>query len=142
MNLIPAIGVTADALSAERTRLEVIGENIANANTTRGPDGKPYQRKVVSFATQMEQTHDSAPGSLAAVDGVKVASITNDPTPGPMVYDPGNPAADKNGMVRMPNVNLAYEMVDLITASRAYQANLSVIRTSRQMALQALEIGK
>ncbi len=140
MNLLPAISVTTDALDAEKVRLEVIGQNIANAQTTRGPDGKPYQRKVVTFETQLR--HEIGANGQPTVEGLRVASITADPTPGQRIHNPGHPHADANGMVQMPNVSLPQEMVDLITASRAYEANLSVVRTSRQMALRAMQIGK
>jgi flagellar basal-body rod protein FlgC len=140
MNILPAISVTADALTAEKTRLEIIGQNIANAQTTRGPDGLPYQRKVVTFETQLREAVglDGRP----SVEGIRVASITSDPTPGQRIHNPGHPHADASGMVQLPNVSLPQEMVDLITASRAYEANLAVVRTSRQMAMRALQIGK
>lgn len=140
MNIIPGIDVTASALSAENTHLEVIGENIANAQTTRGPDGLPYQRKVVSFEAALQDA--SGGDSGAAQVGVRIGSITADRTPGEAVYNPSHPHADANGMVHMPNVNLAHEMVDLITASRSYDANLSVVRIARQMAQHALQIGR
>lgn len=140
MNILPAISVTADALSVEKTRLEVIGQNIANAQTTRGPDGLPYQRKIVTFETQLRQA-TGADGS-PMLSGLRVAAITSDPTPGQRIHNPGHPHADAAGMVELPNVSLPREMVDLVTASRAYEANLSVVRTSRQMAMRALQIGK
>jgi len=139
MNLIPALDATASALTAEKVRLDVVSQNIANAHTTRGPNGLPYQRKLVSF----EAALDRAGGSGHSMgQGVKVGGISEDKSLGPLIYIPGHPDADGNGMVRMPNVNLAMEMVDLMTASRAYEANLSVIRTARQMAQKALQIGK
>jgi len=140
MDLLPAIEVTSDALNAEKIRLEVIGQNIANAQTTRGPDGKAYARKIVTFETQLREATLGEGGPR--LSGLRVAAITDDPKPGEKVYDPGHPHADMNGMVHLPNVNLSEEMVDLITASRAYEANLSVVRTSRQMAQRAMMIGK
>src|SRR5262245_11372844 len=140
MDLLPAIDVTSDALNAERVRLEVIGQNIANAQTTRGPNGLPYQRKVVTFETQLREAGGVEGG--VPINGLRVAAVTADPTPGEQIYNPGHPHADANGMVRMPNVKIAQEMVDLVTASRAYEANLSVVRTARQMAQRALQIGK
>jgi flagellar basal-body rod protein FlgC len=137
MNLITGIDVTADALEAQKTRLDIVAQNIANAQTTRTPKGGPYQREVVSFATELLQRTDGS-----AVQTVKVASITPDPTPGQQVYNPQHPDAGADGMVTMPNVNLAYEMVDLITASRAYEANLSYAKNARTLALKTLEIGK
>ena len=139
MNLIAGIDVTAGALNAQKTRLDIVAQNIANAQTTRTPEGGPYQRQVVSFATELVRREGGAGSSL---QGVKVAGISADRTPGQQVYNPQHPDADAGGLVTMPNVNLAYEMVDLITASRAYEANLSVVKNARQMALKALEIGK
>lgn len=143
MNILPALGITVDALNAEKTRLEIVGQNIANAQTTRGPDGQPYQRRVVSFETQLWQASgaDAAAGHVQP-SSVRVSAITPDPTPGEFVFNPGHPHADARGMVQMPNVNTAREMVDLISASRAYEANLSVVRTARQMAARALAIGR
>ncbi len=138
MNLISGIDVTAGALNAQKTRLDIVAQNIANAQTTRTPDGGPYQRQVVSFETELVRQQGTGP----ALQSVKVSSITADPTPGQQVYNPQHPDAGPDGMVTMPNVNLAYEMVDLITASRAYEANLSVVKNARQMAEKALQIGK
>lgn len=138
MNLISGIDITAGALNAQKTRLDIVAQNIANAQTTRGPDGQPYQRKVVSFETELlRQTGSSTP-----LTGVRVGSIVTDSTPGQRVYDPQHPDAASDGYVQMPNVNMAYEMVDLMTASRAYEANLSVVKNARQMAMKALDIGK
>ena len=138
MNLISGIDVTAGALNAQKTRLDIVAQNIANAQTTRGPNGTAYQRQVVSFATELVRR--SANG--ASLQSVRVASITPDRTPGEQVYNPQHPDANADGLVTMPNVNLSYEMVDLITASRAYEANLSVVKNARQMAMKTLEIGK
>ncbi|MFA6286541.1 MAG: flagellar basal body rod protein FlgC [Opitutaceae bacterium] len=144
MDLIYGISSTSGALSAQRTRLDVIAQNIANARTTRGPDGLPYQRRVVSFENELLRS----PGGFGMAGGpnslstVRVSGIATDPTPGQRINDPGHPDADAQGMVTLPNVNLAFEMVDLITASRAYEANLNVAKNSRLMALKTLEIGK
>ncbi len=140
MNILPAIAVTADALSAEKVRLDVIGQNIANVQTTRGPDGEPYQRRVVTFEARLREAGGSEGGGLRP--SVRVGEIRADPTPGQVIHMPGHPHADESGMVRMTNVNLSHEMVDLISASRAYEANLSVVRTARQMAQRALQIGR
>ena len=151
MNLITGIDVTAGALNAQKTRLDIVAQNIANTQTTRGPDGGPYRRKVVSFETELLQrldpsaTSTSAGASSAGASSartVRVAEIGTDRRPGQRIYDPQHPDAGPDGMVEMPNVNLAQEMVDLITASRAYEANLSVVKTARQMAMKTLEIGK
>jgi flagellar basal-body rod protein FlgC len=133
MNLISGVNVTASALNAENTRMDVVAENIANAYTTHGTDGQAYKRKVVSFESML----DPASGTQS----VQVSQIATDNTPGEMIYEPGSPDANKDGMVQMPNVNMSTEMVDLMSASRAYEANLAVIRNARQMAVKALTIG-
>lgn len=134
MDIISGINVTASALDAEKTRMDVVAQNIANAHTTRGPDGQPYQRKVVSFESFLDPA--------TRTTGARIGRISDDPAPGETVHQPGHPDADADGYVRMPNVNLAFEMVDLMNASRAYEANLSVIRNARQMAVKALSIGR
>lgn len=140
MNLISGIDISASALDAQKTRLDIIAQNIANAQTTRGADGLPYQRKLVSFETEMVKQNGLANG--VGLQSVRVGEITNDTTPGERIYDPQHPDAGPDGYVQMPNVKMAYEMIDLMTASRAYEANLSVVKNARQMALRALDIGK
>ncbi len=142
MELITGISTTSSALSAQRTRLDVIAQNIANAQTTRGPDGRPYQRKTVSFEAELSSLARGGQPNTDAGARVRVAEISVDRTPGQRIQDPGHPDADEDGMVTLSNVNIAHEMVDLITASRAYEANLSVAKNARQMAMKALEIGK
>jgi len=139
MNLISGIDIIGGALNAQKTRLDVVAQNIANAQTTRTPNGGPYQRQIVSFESELIR-HEGTSGP--ALQGVKVANVTADRTPGLQVYNPQHPDAGADGLVTMPNVNLSYEMVDLITASRAYEANLAVAKSSRQMAMKTLEIGK
>jgi flagellar basal-body rod protein FlgC len=134
MNIISGINVTASALSAEKTRMDLVAQNIANAHTTHDVDGQAYKRKVVSFESCIE------PGSESG-KGVRIAQVSNDETPGEIIFAPGHPDADKDGMVRMPNVNIATEMVDLMSSSRAYEANLAVVRNAKQMAMKALAIG-
>ena len=139
MNLITGIDASAGALNAQKTRLDIIAQNIANAQTTRGPDGQAYQRRIVSFESELlnlQRTNGQSPQT------VKIADITSDKTPGKRVYDPQHPDAGPDGMLQMPNVNLAFEMVDLITASRAYEANLSVVKNARQMAVRTIDIGR
>ncbi len=138
MNLIAGIDVSAGALNAQKTRLDIVAQNIANAQTTRTPSGGPYQRQVVSFESELVRRA----GGATPLQTVRVAGISPDRTPGQQVYNPQHPDAGRDGMVTMPNVNLSFEMVDLITASRAYEANLSVVKNARQMAMKALEIGK
>src|SRR5689334_14649603 len=122
IDCLSGLGSTASALTAERTRLDVISENIANANTTHGLDGKAYQRRQVVFESMLAQ---SAAAPDAGASTVRVARVENDPRPPQMVYNPGHPDADANGMVAMPNVNIYEEMVDLMSASRSFEANLA-----------------
>jgi flagellar basal-body rod protein FlgC len=138
VNLISGIDVSAGALNAQKTRLDIVSQNIANAQTTRTPSGGPYQRQIVSFESELVRR---AAGG-ASLQSVRVASVAADRTPGQQVYNPQHPDAGPDGLVTMPNVNLSYEMVDLITASRAYEANLSVVKNARQMAMKTLEVGK
>jgi flagellar basal-body rod protein FlgC len=131
---------TAAALDAERTRIDVISENIANASTTHGLDGKPYQRKVVVFENALQQA--IGPDGINSTPTLRVARIENDKRPPVMVYQPGNPDADARGMVATPNINVHEEMADMISASRAFEANLAVIKNEKSMAMQTLAIGK
>ncbi len=135
MNFLTGIHATASALTAEQTRLEIVAQNIANAYTTKGADGGPYKRKYVTF--------ESVLGGMNNHErGVRVASIQPDPGKGEMIYNPGHPHANAEGILELPNVKLPIEMVDLMSASRAYEANLSVARNSRTLAAKALAIGK
>jgi len=139
INVLTGINSTASALNAERIRMEIIGQNIANANVTKGIDGKPYQRQEVVFETLLNQKL----GAIStAPSEVFVAKIQKDNRPPRLVYKPGHPDADAQGMVAFPNINIHEEMADLIVASRAYEANLAVIRTAKTMAMQTLGIGK
>lgn len=126
--------ISASGLSAERTRMEVVAQNIANANTTRTPQGGPYRRQDVVFSTALADQLGDTPG----LAGVRVVGITNDNSPLPQVYNPGHPDADANGYVVMPNVQLPMEMVNLMTANRGYEANLKVLQAFRQQAEQSL----
>ena len=139
INLLPGAESAASAIQAEKVRMEVISQNIANANTTNTPDGGPYRRQVVRFETILKNEFDAT----NAVQEVRVAGIENDSRPYKHIYQPGHPDADpESGMVKFPNVNVHEEMADLITSSRATEANLAIIRTARQMGLQTLSIGK
>jgi flagellar basal-body rod protein FlgC len=140
MNLISGIDISASALAAQKTRLDIVAQNIANAQTTRTARGGPYQRQVVNFETELARSQGTTNGG--SLQRVRVAQITTDRTPGQQVYNPQHPDATADGLVTMPNVNLSQEMVDLITASRTYEANLSVVKNARQMAARTLEIGK
>lgn len=134
MNFITGLSSTASALSAEKTRMDIVSQNIANAHTTRDANGEAYKRKIVSF----ESALDASTGQT----GVRIAQIVDDKSQGETIYNPQHPHADKEGMLHMPNVNTSREMVDLMSASRAYEANLAVARNARQMVSKALTIGR
>ena len=139
INIMPGAASAASALQAEKVRMEVISQNIANASTTSTPEGGPYMRQVVRFETIMANQFN--PNS--AVQEVRVAGIENDTRPHRLIFQPGHPDADqKTGMVKYPNVSGHEQMADLIASSRAMEANLTIIRTARQMALNTLAIGK
>lgn len=136
--LFPAAAISSSGMSAERLRMEVIANNIANANSTRSANGGPYRRQDVVFAEVLgEATH---PGGAPALRGVRAVGLVEDPTELPRIYMPGHPDADAEGFVRMPNVQLPIEMVNLLTAARAYEANLRCAQTFRTMNEQALTI--
>ncbi|MGA2175601.1 MAG: flagellar basal body rod protein FlgC [Verrucomicrobiota bacterium] len=141
ISLLTGIESTASALDAERIRMDVISQNIANANTTKGADGKPYQRQEVVFETVLRAQQDSN-GATSGPQSVQIARIQKDSRPPRLVYNPGHPDADSNGMVAMPDINIHREMVDMIASSRSYEANLAVVKNARAMALQALSIAK
>ena len=139
--LSAALGASASALTAERARIEVAVSNLANSESTRGPDGQPYRRRDVVLAAAPDNTFDAALGNAGAV-GVQVAAIVEDHSPFRQRYDPSHPDADANGFVAMPNVDTPAEMVDMLSASRAYQANLTAIGLIRELVQKALELGK
>jgi len=128
-----ATSIAGAGLEAQSTRLRVVSENLANASSTgRTPGSDPYRRKTVSFTNEFD--------SLLGAQTVEVGAISQDPTPFAVEHDPGNPAADQNGNVKLPNVNMLYEMADMREASRSYEANLQMIRQARTMASQILDL--
>ena len=138
INILGGINNTSSALDAERFRMDVITQNIANSTMTRDVDGKPYQRRLVVFEKMLSQQL----GTDAMPSGVQVARVIKDQRPPQMIYDPDNPQADAKGMIAMPNVNIHEEMADLIAAGRTFEANLAVLRTAKQMVTQTFSIGK
>jgi flagellar basal-body rod protein FlgC len=142
INFIPGIQSSAAALTAERTRMDIVSQNIANANTTRGANGLPYQRQQVVFETVLNQQQQATAGLDAGAQTVRVSRIANDTRPPRLVYEPGHPDANADGMVAVPDINIHEEMADLIASSRTFEANLAVVKNARQMALQSLNIGK
>jgi flagellar basal-body rod protein FlgC len=140
IQILSGIQNTSAALDVERTRLDVISQNIANAHTTHDVDGKPYQRRVVVFESALQNALDNSNGSSQLAP--QVAKIQKDSRPPVKIYDPGNPEADARGMVSMPNINIHEEMADLISASRTFEANLAAVKNARSMAMQTLAIGR
>lgn len=135
MQIFKAMQISASGLTAERFRLDLISNNIANANTTRTEHGGPYRRKSAIFSEALD-------GARRAGQGVQVAAVSEDNTPARLVYEPEHPDANEEGYVAYPNVNVIQEMVDMITATRAYEANVTAMNASKSMFLKALEIGR
>jgi flagellar basal-body rod protein FlgC len=137
--IVPAIRISATGLDAESRRMEAIADNVANAQTTRGPDGRVFRRKEAVFAAQFDRELQGA-DVRARLGGVALRGIVEDTRPPNRVYRPGHPDADADGFLTLPNVNVVEEMVDMMDASRAYEANLAAIKTARGMANQAIEL--
>ncbi|MBV9606576.1 MAG: flagellar basal body rod protein FlgC [Solirubrobacterales bacterium] len=150
MSFFDAISIAASGLTAERMRMDVTSENLANADTTQGANGQPYQRQEVVLSQNgggFNAALSNAMGSTVAggspvAGGVSVTGIVSDPTPDQSVYDPGNPAANAQGYVKMPNVNPVNEMVDMIDESRAYQSDVTAMTTAKQMYEKTLDLLK
>lgn len=147
MSIFNAINLSASGLTAERLRMDVISKNIANENTTKTANGAPYRRQVVVFKTQdnnrsFSKYLEKANKKGSQFTGVEVSSIKNDNSPHKRVYDPGHPDADEEGYKLMPNVDIVTEMAHMISATRAYEANITALNSTKGMALKALEIGK
>jgi flagellar basal-body rod protein FlgC len=147
MGFFNSLDIGASALTAQRLRMDIISQNIANVNTTRTEDGTPYRRKVAAF----EERASNRPFSeylneksryMFIGKGVRVTGIIEDESPFKKKYNPGHPDADEEGYVNLPNVDVITEMVNMISASRAYEANVNAINTTKNMAMKTLEIGK
>jgi flagellar basal-body rod protein FlgC len=148
MGLFDAIDASGSGLAAERLRMDVTSENLANAQTTKGADGQPYRRKEVvlqqagasgtSFASVLSSMQGA--GGARSVSGVRVSGIVEDSSALKRLYDPGHPDADKDGYVTMPNVNTVTEMTDLISSSRAYEANITAMQTAKTMFAKTLDL--
>ncbi|ATA24399.1 flagellar basal body rod protein FlgC [Brenneria goodwinii] len=134
MSLLNIFEISGSALAAQSQRMNVSASNLANADSVTGPDGEPYRAKQVVFEV------NAAPGQ--STGGVRVSGVVDDPSPARLVYEPGNPLADAQGYVRMPNVDPVSEMVNTISASRSYQANVEVLNTTKTMMLKTLTIGQ
>ncbi|WP_010249088.1 flagellar basal body rod protein FlgC [Acetivibrio cellulolyticus] len=146
MGYFSSLDIGASGLTAQRLRMDTISQNIANANTTRTENGTAYRRKVVVFEEKSSDTpfseylNESSKKMVGG--GVRVARITEDTSALKKIYDPGHPDADENGYVEMPNVDILTEMVNMISATRSYEANVTSINTTKSMAMKALEIGR
>ncbi len=143
MSVFGAMDVSATGMTAQQLRMDTISENIANVDTTRDADGNVYRRKTVVFEEKSYPTFDEsfsmARGHIGK--GVKVSQIVEDMTEGSLVYDPSHPDANEDGYVMYPNVNTVTEMTNMIDATRAYEANITVLNSTKNMALRALDIG-
>jgi flagellar basal-body rod protein FlgC len=145
MDFLTGMRVSSSGMSAQRMRMNAISSNIANVNTTRTPEGGPYRRKEVVFDAMPQQRSF---GEILAgrvdedIDRVQVTDIRPDRRGPIMKYDPSSPDANEDGYVAYPNINIMEEMVDMIQASRSYEANVSAMNTTKNMALSALEIGR
>jgi len=135
MRVLSAMDISASGLYAERARMNVIANNLANANSTRTPEGGPFRRQLILLRGNEAANTDTLENL-----GVEVMGVVDDPTPFPMVFNPGHPDANADGYVAMPNVNVVEEMVDMITAVRAYEANITAIEANKSMVRRSLDI--
>ena len=162
MSFWDTLRIGASALNAQRLRMDIISNNVANAETTRTEEGGPYQRQDVVFSTRDDQPGRFLPelvraaharhgenqtvgvaGTESKLEGVRVAGVVTDTTTeGPRVYDPTHPDADADGYVQYPNVNIVTEMTNMLSATRSYEAAMQVVEAAKRMALRALEIGR
>ncbi len=151
MSFFDAISIAASGLTAERVRMDVTSENLANADTTQGANGQPYQEQDVvlqqvgggGFSAALSSAMGGGSASSGATPGgVQVAGIVNDPTPDQSVYDPSNPSANSQGYVKMPNVNPVNEMVDMIDESRSYESDVTAMSTAKEMYEKTLDLLK
>lgn len=143
MSIFGAMDMSATGMTAQQVRSDIIAQNLANVNTTRDANGNVYKRKTVVFEEKSFPTFQESLSQAAGYTGkgVKVSEIVEDPSEGNMVYDPSHPDANEDGYVTYPNVNTVTEMTNMIDATRAYEANVTVLNSTKGMALKALEIG-
>lgn len=134
MSLFSIFDISGSAMAAQSQRLNVSASNMANADSAVGPDGQPYRARQVVFSVNPAAGHD--------IGGVKVSEVVESTEPDRLVYEPGNPLADEQGYVRMPNVNVVHEMVNTISASRSYQANVEVMSSAKTLMLKTLTLGQ
>ena len=150
MAFLSSLDISGSGLTAQKYRMDIISQNVAGAEITRTPEGGPYKRKLVvmtprsgkwSFAQYLRSASPSVKDYMQR-QGVRVTAVIDDRTPNKVVYDPDHPDANEDGYVEMPNVDMVKEMIDLMGASRSYEANVTVNNTVKQMAAKALEIGR
>ena len=143
MDIFTTMKISASALKAQRIRMNAISSNLANIETTRTPDGGPYRKREVVFKSSQQGFANTLDTRMReAVQGVKVSHVQASNLPPRMVYDPSHPDADEQGQVAMPNISLVEETADMMSAARAYEANVTVVKSAKRMALKALEIGR
>ncbi len=138
--ILAATDISSSGLRAERMRMEVVANNIANIHSTRTPGGGPYRRQEIIFTSAFNDAMSQTPGDTFGLKGVEVSGIVQDQSELPTIFDPSHPDADDRGFVSLPNVKLPHEMIDLMVASRTYEANLKSLQTFKQMAEQTLSV--
>jgi flagellar basal-body rod protein FlgC len=148
MALFSSLDIAASGMTAQRLRQDIVANNIANADTTRTPEGGPFRRHLVVFEPRTESVASGSPAGsdwntgLLPMNGVRAVAIVQDSSPFKIVHDPGHPDADANGDVQYPNVDPIIEMVDLMESNRAYEANFSVFETTKQLLLRTISMGR
>lgn len=140
MNFLDSLKISASGLFAQRKRMDIIAENLSNIETTRTEKGGPYRRKMIAVGAEPVDDFGEVLGSQ--IEGVRVDAVVEDKTPFKVVHNPGHPDADKDGNLQKPNVDLVVEMTNMLIARNAFAANLAALKSTRQMVLKALEIGK
>lgn len=140
MSFLQTLKVSVSGMLAQRKRMDVIAQNLANIETTKTSEGGPYRRKMVVLGTKPTKNFDDTLNTQ--LQGSKVEDIVEDPSPFKQVFNPAHPDADENGYLQKPNVDLVVEVTNMLMARRSFEANVSAVKTTRQMALKALEIGK
>ena len=143
MDLFSSMKISSSALKAQRTRLNAISSNLANIETTRTPDGGPFRKREVVFQSTQQDFANTLDNRLRdASHGVRVSHIQASDRPARLVHNPSHPDADADGNVAMPNISLVEETADMMSAARAYEANVTVVKAAKRMALKALDIGR
>lgn len=145
MGFLNGLDIASSGMTAQRLRMDVISNNLANATTTRTANGGPYRKQMVVFEARSPQNADFKQilqDELKEYGGVRVQKVVEDQSPFRRVYEPSNPDADKEGYVNYPNVNVVSEMVDMISTTRSYEANVTTMNSIKSMAMKAIEIGR